>query len=431
MLKTIKVAVIGAGSTYTPELFDGFIKRRRELPVSEFHLMDIDKDRLSVVGGMAQRMLDKNTMNASCMLTCDLEEALSDADFILTQMRVGKQDARILDEKIPLKYDLIGQETTGIGGFMKAMRTIPVMLEVASKMEKLCPDAWLINFANPSGIISETLLNHTQVKMLGLCNAPWSMKKAAMERVPRECRDVRMEYIGLNHLSWITAIYCDGCEILQEQLWGKFNFGSLKNIPELELDAELLKSIRGIPSGYLSYYYYRDRQLKHLKAEEKSRGEICREIENELLELYKQPGLAEKPAILDKRGGAMYSDAAVSLISAIYNDKGEEHVVNVKNNGALDFMANDDIVEISCKIGKEGAAPIPVRNFDNDHIKGMMKVIKHYEKHTVKAGMNGDRREALSALLVHPLVGDFLRAKDVLEELLELNKAYLPRFFSK
>jgi len=197
----------------------------------------------------------------------------------------------------------------------------------------------------------------------------------------------------------------------------------------MDMDKELIKSIRSIPSSYLQYYYYREQQLQHMKKEKKCRGEVCLEIEEELLKLYQQPELIEKPAILDKRGGHLYSEAAVSLLSAIYNDKNEEHIVNVKNNGALDFMANDDVVEIGCNVNKNGATPLPLKDFNNAHIKEMMRVIKAYEKHTVQAGIYGDYNEALNALLIHPLVGDFRKAKDTLDELLEAHKEFLPQFF--
>jgi len=303
------------------------------------------------------------------------------------------------------------------------------MMELAEYIENYSPDAWLINFSNPSGIIAEALLNNTKVKMIGLCNVPIVMKKEVIQRIPEDTKNVRIDYVGLNHLSWITAIYYDDRKILQDQLLEKYNFINMKNIPKMDMDKELIKSIRSIPSSYLQYYYYRERQLQHMKKEKKCRGEVCLEIEEELLKLYQQPELIEKPVILDKRGGHLYSEVAVSLVSAIYNDKNEEHIVNVKNNGALDFMANDDVVEIGCNVNKNGATPLPLKDFNNDHIKEMMRVVKAYEKHTVQAGIYGDYNEALNALLIHPLVGDFRKAKDALDELLEAHKEFLPQFF--
>lgn len=430
-MKGLKIAVIGAGSTYTPELINGFIERRDELPVESFYLMDIDLEKLQIVGSLAKRMLDSRNIKCEFVLTMDLLSAIENADFVITQIRVGKLDARINDEKIPLKYGFIGQETTGIGGFMKAMRTIPVMLDLTEKMKKYCPDAWLINFTNPSGLLAEVLLNNTDIKTIGLCNAPLGMKKQVMQWMPENVQNIEIDYVGLNHLSWITGVYCDGKNILMDKLLETDTSSKLKNIPNSVWDKDLLSAVKGLPVGYLNYYYNRDNMLTHLLQEEKSRGEVCKDIEKELLQMYQDENLIEKPAILDQRGGAMYSDAAVSLISAIYNDKNEIHVVNTKNNGILDFMEQNDVVEISCNVNKNGATPIPLKSFNNEHIKNMMRTVKAYEKHAAHAGILGDYDEAINALLIHPLVGDYNKAKGALDELMQVNKKYLPQFFRK
>ncbi|GAI29436.1 unnamed protein product, partial [marine sediment metagenome] len=233
-MNSFKIAIIGAGSTYTPELIDGFVKRKNELPVTDFYLMDLDKRKLKIVGNFAKRMLDANDIKCKFVMTEDLKTAVKDADFVLSQIRVGKLVARVKDEKIPLKHDLIGQETTGIGGFMNALRTIPVMMELAEYIENYSSDAWLINFSNPSGIVAEALLNNTKVKAIGLCNVPIVMKKEAMQRIPEDAKNVRIDYVGLNHLSWITGIYCDGREILQDQILDKYDFINMKNIPKMD-----------------------------------------------------------------------------------------------------------------------------------------------------------------------------------------------------
>jgi 6-phospho-beta-glucosidase len=425
----LKIAVIGAGSTYTPELVNGFVKRKNELPVKEICFMDIDREKMNIVGNLAKRILNANDMECVTVMTGDLKTALKDADFIVAQVRVGKLDARILDEKIPLKYGLIGQETTGIGGFMKGMRTIPVIMDIAEQMKKYCPEAWLINFSNPSGLIAEAILNHTDIKMIGLCNVPINMKKSVMKLMPDSDTDPRVDYAGLNHLSWITGVYDDsGKEVLQDFIAkGADASGNIK-ATDLGWDADLLKTVGALPSSYLNYYYHRQSKLEQLLKEEKSRGEVCKEIEKELLEMYKDENLKEKPTALDKRGGALYSETAVSLISDIYNDKNEIHIINTQNKGALDFMDADDVVEIGCRVNKSGITPIPVKPFNNDHIKEFMKTVKAYEKHAVLAGLKGDYAEAVRALMIHPLAGDFNKIKGALNELMEAHREFLPQF---
>ncbi len=427
-MQKLKIAIIGAGSTYTPELIEGVINRNSSLPVTELLLMDIDERKLNIVGGLCRRMVEKAGLKISFKLTMDLTEALRDADFVLAQIRVGKLPCRILDEKIPLKYGLIGQETTGIGGFFKALRTIPVMLEIAKQMEALCPQAWLINFSNPSGILAQALQNHTKIKTLGLCNVPINMFAEVGQSLGKS--DLDIEYIGLNHLSFITGIRHQGEDLLCEALSQGVHGQGMKNIPLQGFSTELIQTIGAIPSSYLEYFYYREDKLKHLMEEEQCRGEVCVEIEERLLEQYQQETLADKPKELEKRGGARYSEAAISLVDAIYNDKHEVHVVNVLNQGALDFMAWDDTVEVAAVIGKSGAVPVPVPHFANTNVMELMKVVKAYERHTVKAAMDGDDDEAMRALLIHPLVGDYNKAKQCYEEMKQAHKAYLPNFFT-
>jgi 6-phospho-beta-glucosidase len=422
----MKICIIGAGSTYSPELIEGFIQRKDQLPVKELYLMDIDDRKLQIVGSLCERMIAASGMNAKVVLTKDLDEALIHADFVLAQIRVGKLFARILDEKIPLKYDLIGQETCGIGGFFKAMRTIPVMLDIVKRMETLCPNAWLINFSNPSGIIAQALLTKTNVKMMGLCNVPINMIDGVKKRM--NLPNAEVEYLGLNHLSYITAIRDQGKDYLQEAINQGINSEAMKNIPSSGFPADAIKAVGAIPSSYLEYYYYKDEKLKKLKEVEKSRGEVCVDIEEDLLKLYQNAELHEKPALLSKRGGARYSEAAISLVDAIWNDKQEVHVVNVLNHGALDFLRDDDAVEVSAIIGKDGPKPIKVTNFKNQHIIEYIQTIKAFERHTVEAAVLGSDEEAMRAFLINPLIADYKKAKACYEELKEVHKDYLPQF---
>lgn len=427
-MKALKIAIIGAGSTYTPELIDGFLRRPESLRLDSLWFMDIHLEKARIVADLCRRMLAAKGIDAPLHVTDSLEAAVEGADYVLGQVRVGMLEARVRDEKIPLRYNLLGQETTGAGGFMKALRTIPVILNVARTMERLAPNAWLINFSNPSGIIAEAVLNHSSINMMGLCNGPINILRNARERLPEGTRHFDYDFVGLNHLCWLTGIYADGVEILQDQLGAVQASTAFKNIPDMPYSADLMKAIKGIPIGYLNYYYFRDESLKHCLEAEKTRGEVCMDIEAELLSLYRDPSVTEKPAVLDKRGGALYSEAAVSLIDAIENDRNEIHVVDVKNGGAYPFMAADDVVEVKCLVNRNGATPLPYRGIRTPHIEGLMQAVKAYEKLTVKAGIEGDTDAALAALLVHPLIGDYHRAKPLLDEMLQANRAFLPQF---
>jgi len=423
-MRELKAAVIGAGSTYTPELIEGFINRRDSLNFKTFYLMDIDREKLKIVGGLAERMLLSSGFKGRLVLTGDLDEAISGADYICAQIRVGGMAARIRDEKIPLKYGLLGQETTGAGGFMNALRTVPVMLDIGRRIEKLAPDAWLINFSNPSGIIAEALLNHTNIKMIGLCNCFINMHANLAKNLGTMNFDY--EYVGLNHLSWVTSVTVNGEDVLPRLL--KFKGTEMKNIPGVEYDEELYKAIPAIPSSYLSYFYLRDEQLQKCLKAEKTRGEVCVELERSMVEQYSDLSLKSKPKELEKRGGALYSTAAVSVIDAIENDKNEYQVVNVKNLNALSFMGRDDVIECKCLVNRNGASPVEIKNFDRPFIEGLMQGVKAYEKLTVRAALNGSKNDALAALMVHPLIGDYQRARAVLDEMIEANIDFLPEF---
>lgn len=421
----IKIAIIGSGSTYTPELIEGLINKRDTLPLDCIYLMDIDQRKREIVGSLVKRMFAHVDYNCKVVLTDDLDEALNHADFVLAQIRVGKLPARILDESIPRKYNLIGQETNGIGGFFKGLRTIPAILNICRHMEKDCPDAWLINFSNPSGMIAEAVLNNSPIKMMGLCNVPIN----TVESIKRQLKlpDAYIEYIGLNHLAWVTKILDHGKDCLQDAIASGVKSPMMQNIPTGGFNKDLVKTVGAIPTSYLEYYYHRDTKLKQCLEAKRTRGEVCLEIEEELLKMYADTSLYVKPALLSKRGGARYSEAAVNLIDAIYNDKHEIHVVNILNKGAIPFMKDNDAVEINAYIGKDGATPI-MTNYHNDHIEELMKMMKAYEKHAVKAAIYGDIDEAMRALMINPLVFDHQKAWDCFHELLEAHRRYLPQF---
>ena len=427
-MKDINVAVIGSGSTYCPELIDGFLKAQDSLKLKRIVFMDIDDRKRTIVGNLCIRMLKAAGVDCETLLTDDLDTALQGADFVVTQIRVGKLPARHLDETIPLKYNLIGQETTGIGGFFKAQRTIPVMKHICDRIEAICPNAWLINFTNPSGIITEFVLNNTNVKCIGLCNVPIDMIDDIKEDVGD---DMDYTYVGLNHLSWMTSVKVKGEELIEKLLAEGFTPKVMANIKDDGFSIETLKAIHAIPSSYLQYYYCRNAKLKHLLEGDKSRAQVCMDIEEDLLEMYSDEGLYVKPALLDQRGGHKYSLVAVNLINSIANDTGDLQVVNIKNGNTIPFLKPDDVIEVAAYVGKDGAVAKPVGEINNKHIIGMMRIVKEYENLTVKAAKDGDEEAALNALLVHPLVGDWEAATKCFNEMKEAHKDYLPQYFNK
>lgn len=422
-MEGLKVCVIGGGSTYTPELIEGFIKRKKELPVGRVALTDIDESKLNTVGNLAVRMIRKAGLDAQVDLTTDRRRAVEGADFIVTQIRVGGIPARIQDERIPLEFDVIGQETTGPGGFAKALRTIPAILDIARDIEELAPDAWLINFTNPSGIITEALLKHSRVNTIGLCNVPIGMLKSLAAKFDVETKDVFLTYVGLNHLSWVTRVSVRGKDVTQEAV-EKAAAG------RAEEDAAWMREYGMIPNGYLRYYYARDKVLEQQKKAEKTRGEIVSEVEANLLKKYQNPNLKRKPKELEKRGGAHYSTAAVSLAGAIHNGKNELHIVNVRNRGTIRCLPYDCAIETNCLVNSSGAHPLSVGEVPVE-IRGLLQAVKAYEELTVKAGVEGSRTAALQALAAHPLVPSFTVAKGLLDRILKVNKEHLPQFKSR
>jgi len=420
----LKICVIGGGSTYTPELIEGFIERGDELPVATIALMDIDENRLRVVGGLAERMLRAAESEIELRLTTRREEALEGADYVITQIRVGGLSCRIQDEKIPLQFGVVGQETTGPGGFAKALRTIPVLLDIAHDMVDVAPGAHLINFTNPSGLITEALLKYTSIPTIGLCNSPFGFQHGIAQQLGVAPERIRLDYVGLNHLSWIRGVRLDGEDVFDQVLEGAI---ALARAGQSPFSPQLLETLGMLPSYYLTYYYNHDQVVAGQRQAGKTRGEEVQEIEAGLLELYADPSLRHKPALLEKRGGAHYSTVAVAVISAIHHDTGEVHIVNTRNNGALPDLPEHCVVELPSVINRNGARATPVAPLP-PAIRGLIQAVKAYEELTVLAAVEGDERAALQALLAHPLVPSFAVAQGLWAAIKEANRAYLPQF---
>ena len=420
----VKVAVVGGGSTYTPELVEGFATRGDRVPVDELVLLDIDPGRLSIVGGLADRMLQRVGWAGKLVLTQDRDEALEGADFVLVQLRVGGQASRLKDETIPLRYGCVGQETTGPGGFTKALRTVPVVLDLAEETARRgAPGAWFVDFTNPTGLVTQALLDEGH-RALGLCNVAIGFQRHFSAHFGVEPERVQLEHVGLNHLTWERKILVDGVDRLPELLQRELDMVA----QESDMPADLIRALGAIPSYYLTYYYLTDRELEHQRTH-RTRAEEVMDIEAGLLELYKDPSVVTKPKLLEDRGGAYYSDAAAALVASLYAGTGDIQVVNVRNGGAIPNLPDDDVVEVAATIDRDGAHPLPVGPLAPDML-GLVEHAKAYERLTAQAAKSGDRSEALRALMANPLVGDYDRARPMLEDLLEQSRDLLPRFFA-
>ncbi|MEQ8190332.1 MAG: 6-phospho-beta-glucosidase [Candidatus Eremiobacterota bacterium] len=420
MSKKIKVSVIGAGSTYTPELVDSFIKNYSEVALEELYLMDIDSDKLSVIEKLVSRMVYACDVPVKIKSGTELPEALKGADFVILQIRVEGLDARYRDETVPLEFGCIGQETTGAGGFACALRTIPAILHICKTAEQYCPDAWVINFTNPSGIITEAISKHTSMKVIGLCNVPMFIKRKIAESFNVSDETVDFDYVGLNHLSWFTDIRIDGKTVLKNLIEEGIKI-KLANMSDFPVDDYLVKTTGFLPSPYLKYYYHHDSILKEQLKADQTRAEKVMEIEKNLLELYKNPALTEKPKELEERGGACYSRAAFSIISSIINNKGEKHVINIPNSGIYTDLPSDAIIETPVKLYSSGYELLPERHMLPLPLRGLIESVKSYESLTVEASVISSYRHALMALMAHPLIGQYEKARPLLDAILKRN----------
>jgi 6-phospho-beta-glucosidase len=408
----MKLAVIGGGSTYTPELVSGLSRERAKLDLRELWLHDIDPERRAVVGGLAARMLAKQGYEGTLNVTDELERAVEGADFVLVQIRVGGQTARLSDETIPLACGCIGQETTGAGGFAKAMRTVPVVLEIADAVRAhAAPDAWIVDFTNPVGIVTRALLDAGH-RAVGLCNMAIGFQRFFARLLGVEPADVLVDQVGLNHLTWVRAARVGGEDVLPRLLADHGD--EVASFCALPL--RLLEELAVAPSSYLQYFYRHDAILAE-QLDGVPRAARVADIERELLQLYRDPALTEKPALLEQRGGAYYSEAATGLVTSLATDDGVVHEVDIRNGGTLAGLADDDVVEVPARVGAAGPVPLPQPPLAPE-LLGLAQHVAAYERLTARAAVTRDPLDARKALLAHPLVGQDVLAGDLLERLL-------------
>jgi 6-phospho-beta-glucosidase len=429
----MKIAVIGGGSTYTPELVNGFLARAESLGLTELWLMDIDRPRLEVVGGFAQRMVKAQGDPFQVVLSMDQRQSIAGASYVITQLRVGMMPARRGDEYLGLRHNLIGQETTGIGGMAKALRTIPVILEIARDMREVAPGALLANFTNPAGLVTEALSRYAgDVPAVGVCNVGITTKMHILEGLEKhgglqvDSAHAQLNTLGLNHLTWHRGFTVDG-----EELWPQIFpawVEELRREPDPEWDIHTVESLGMMPNYYLQYFYYTEKKLASQKKWPPSRAEEVMEIEKDLLREYADPALTEPPADLMKRGGAYYSTLATQVIESHHRDLGQVHVVNVPNHGAVPEWPADWVLELPARVGKSGIHPLPAQPLPASCF-GLVSAVKMYELLTVEAAVHGDRNAAYQAMLAHPLGPAADKVEPVLEDLLQTNRQWLPQFF--
>lgn len=437
MKKEFKIVTIGGGSSYTPEFVEGLILRSSTLSVKELWLVDVEegKHKLEIVGKLAQRMFEKAGLNTKVHLTLNRQEALKDADFVTTQFRVGLLDARVKDERIPLSHGYLGQETNGAGGLFKALRTIPVILDICADIKKLCPNAWLINFTNPAGMVTQAAIEYGKHdKTIGLCNVPYGMQDTIAQMYKVKYEDVKMHTAGLNHFFWGIKAYIDGRDVVNEVIENfiKNPAAAPANFAEQKWDATLLRTMGAIPCPYLRYYFTAEDMFKHMKeeaAEKGTRAEVVKKVEEKLFEIYKDVNLNTKPEELKDRGGAHYSDVACGVINAIANDTDDWVVANTRNNNTIRCLSEYVAIETTCVINKSGAHPIAGLEIPK-WMENWFKLVQSYQDLTIEAAVKGDYNSLLLAFYINPLTPTGDNAKALIKDMMIAHEKYLPQFKS-
>ncbi|WP_326639260.1 6-phospho-beta-glucosidase [Streptosporangium sp. NBC_01755] len=414
----MKLAVVGGGSTYTPELIDGFARLRDELPLTEIALVDPDARRLDPVSGMARRMLARAGHPATVVATTSVEEGVAGAHAVLLQLRVGGQAARDVDETLPLECGCVGQETTGAGGLAKALRTVPVVLDIAEKIRKHAPDAWIVDFTNPVGIVTRALLKAGH-RAIGLCNVAIGFQRRFAANLGVAPERISLGHVGLNHLTWERAVHLDGVDVLPKLLESHAE----EIAEDVGLSAALIRHLGVVPSYYLRYFYEHDLVVAEQRTRPSRAAEVAA-METALLEMYADPTVDTKPELLEKRGGAFYSEAAVALIASLVGDRGDTQVVNLRNDGTLPFLPDEAVIEVPATITAAGATALPVDPVE-PLFAGLIAHVTAYETLALAAALHGGEGRVADALLAHPLIGQATLSKDLARRLIEANRGHL------
>jgi 6-phospho-beta-glucosidase len=428
----LKITVIGAGSSYTPELFADLAAEAEPLNVEQVVLMDLNVERAAFVAGVSEKLVKASGQNIKVSGTADLEEAIRGADFIILQIRVGGLSARVRDEKLPMEFGLVGNETAGAGGFVCALRTITATLEIARAIERLAPDAWVFNLSNPAGIVTETLLKNTNLRVMGFCNIPINTTYALAEVLGVSPAKVKLDSFGLNHLSWVQRVFVDGVEQLQPLIAGTCDTDSIlyrRGIVDDFMEPDFFRTLAMIPSWYVRYFYFPEQTLEEDRSQAQSKGEKDMQAEARLREIFSTTGYDEEAQhILSSKGGAQYYLPVLQAIQAIVNDRGDVIVADVRNGMALPDLPPDVCVEVPAQIFRERAEPLPIGAMPLS-VRGLVQTVKAYEELTIQAALTGSRELAIEALMANPLVGSFGKASRFLDQVLVNERSYIPQFY--
>jgi 6-phospho-beta-glucosidase len=428
----IKIAVIGGASSYTPELFANLAEEYKQLEVDQVSLMDLNTEKLTLIAEVCEKLVQNSDMSIRVITTQRYEQALAGADFVILQIRIGGLEARVRDETLPMKSGMVGNETTGAGGFVCALRTIPVVLDIAREIEKIAPEAWLLNLSNPAGIVTEALLKHSQVRSLGFCNIPINTTYALAEVLEVDPEDIQLDSFGLNHLSWTRGVYLNGKELLQPLFEEVKNLDASlyqRGLVESLINPIWLRTLRMIPGWYLRYFYCTDEVLEEDRKSQRTKGADDMLAEQRLHEIYSNVGYnQEARSILESKGGAQYYLPVLNVIDSMVHDRGGVVVVDTRNGETLPDLPPEVCVEVPARVGRAKVEPLPSGRMPLT-VRGLVQAVKTYEELTVEAALSGDQGTAIAALMANPLVSSNNKAKEFLGQVLENERAYLPQFF--
>jgi 6-phospho-beta-glucosidase len=419
----MKLTIIGGGGFRVPQVFEAVASDDAPVRIDELALYDVSESRLATIRAVIDRLAETRAHAPRVVATTDLTEALRGADFVFSAVRIGGTAGRILDERTALDLGVLGQETVGPGGLAYALRTVPFMTRLAEQIRDLAPDAWVINFTNPAGIVTEAMRRVLGDRVVGICDTPIGlMRRAALAATgSASAEGLSFDYVGLNHLGWLRSVAVDGQELLPALL---AEDDKLRTIEEARLMGfDWVRALGALPNEYLYYYYFTREATARIRAAQSTRGEF---IDHQQAEFFAHPGddpletwlrtrhEREASYMAESRGedeeredsdvdGGGYQKVALDLMAAIATGRPATMILNVRNNGLVPQLPEDAVVEVGCLVDDEGVHPWPVAPVSGDML-GLMTSVKAAERHVIDAALSGSRESAWRAFAAHPLV---------------------------